>query len=137
MLWSWFNKYLSRRTPDHHQTIDFLFVLKLVDVGTNTVEHLALRDLAHGVVGIYVLDVVALESSLHWAHIAQCIRDRLEVLAAFQHTSALCCYVCIIWKRIPRTPHDVFDAGEWNEIFDHRIATIGALAKTDGVHLGE
>ena len=137
MLWSWLNKDFRRSTPDHHETIDFLFVLKLVDVGANTVEHFALRDLAHGVVGIDVLDVIALKSSLHWAYVAQCIRDRLEVLAALQNAGALCCYVCIIRKRIPRTPHDVFDAGEWNEIFDHWVAAVGALAETDCVHLGE
>ena len=134
---TWLDEDLGRRTPDHHQAVDLLFVLEPVDVFADRLQHLALGDLAHHVVRVDVLHVRAIECGLHRSDFAERLGDGLDVLRALQYTGANSRDVGVIRERVPCAPDDVFELGERDEVLDQGRASIGALAESDGVHLGE
>ena len=86
MIWAWLNEHFGACTPNHHKTINFLFVTEAIDVGTDAVQHGALTDFTHGVFASEIACVLALERSLHWANLTQCLCNCFNVLALFKNT---------------------------------------------------
>ena len=128
---------LGARRPQHDQAVALLLLAEAVDVLADRVEHGALVDRADGVVGVDALHVLTVEGGLHRADVAQRVGDLLDVLAALEHAGAAGRDVGVVRERIPRAEDDVVEIGEGHELLDQRSAAIGALAETDGVHLGE
>ena len=123
--------------PQHHDPLHSLLLAEAVDVFADGVEHAALVDRVHRVVGVDALDVFTVERCRHRAHLAQGIADRLDVLAALEHTGAGGGYIGVVGERVPRTEHDVFQRCERQEVLDQRSAVVGAFAEADRAHLGQ
>ncbi|CAB4658584.1 unannotated protein [freshwater metagenome] len=136
MLGAWLNEDLSARTPDHHNAVDFLLITETVDVGTDAFQHCALTRGGHDVLAIKVARILALEGCLHGADLTKHIRDCFDVLALLEHAGARRCDVGIVGEHVPCAPDNVFEASKGNEVLDERGALFGALAQTDGAHLG-
>ena len=87
MCLAWLDEDFGTCTPDHDNAINLLLFFEAIDVFTNCIEHAALAADGLDVFAVKVARILAFESCLHRANLAQCITDGFDVLAALKNAS--------------------------------------------------
>ena len=127
---------LGAAAPDHHEAIELVVALELVDVGADLFGEVALVLALFDVGSVEPLDVLSIEHRLPRADALHLGLDLLQQ-PRVEHAGRGGRAVAVVVEDVPAAKDDVVEAGEGNEILDQRRPAVGALAEPDGAHLGE
>ena len=126
---------LGRRAPHHHRAGALVLVHEAADVLDELVRELALRA-ALDVRAFQPLHHVLVEHRRHGPNLRK-RRLQLREMLGREH---LCLHrrrVGVVRNRVPAAEHQILQAGERDQVLDHRPALLAALAEADVRHLGQ
>ncbi len=82
------------------------------------------------------LHIVLIEDGLHGFDLAQRLFELAEQFL-FEHAGVQCSVVCGVGENIPGAEDEIFELGQWHEVFDQRHAILGSFPETNRSHLRE
>ena len=128
---------LGRRTPHHDASGYAALRLEIADVLAQLLGQLALVLAALDVGPFQTLDVGLVERRGHRLDGFQEVANRRHMLVLVEHAAVQAGAVRVVRHRVPGSKHQVVKAGQRDELVDQGGAVLGALAESDGGHLGE
>ena len=126
----------GRSTPDGNQAAGLAGFFEVADVLAELLGQVHLVLALLYVRPVDFLDVFVIEDGLHGSDGAEAAFDFVEQVA-LEDSGVAGGGVHVVFENIPAGEDQIVEAGKRDEVFNFGRAAVGALAETDGSHLGE